>query len=126
MCIRDRAELQRRYQPGPGDAWFLVPADHPTLDPRVPQALLDAQRSNPAASIFIPTHDGVRGHPALLAWQHVERLGAIPPDQGINFYLRQQKEVTCEVPVPWPEILMDLDTPADYEALKKWTASRVS
>src|SRR5262249_35030852 len=46
--------LEERWAPRPGDAWFLVPADHPALDASVPRILLEAQVAQPQASIVIP------------------------------------------------------------------------
>jgi molybdenum cofactor cytidylyltransferase len=111
--------LERRFSPRPEDGWLLVPADHPTLDPSVVRQLLAARAARPDCSVVLPTHEGRRGHPALIAWRHVAGLRALPPGQGLNVYLRQQMGETLEVPVPTAEVLCDLDTPADYERLAR-------
>ena len=41
----------------------------------------------------------------------------MPPHLGLNAYLRQHAAGTLELPVDDPDILLDLDTPADYERL---------
>ena len=99
------------------DAWLLSPADHPTLDASVVRELCDAFRSDPAHSILAPMHGGRRGHPALVAWRHVEGIRALPPGHGINAYFREHAGDVREVPVSSAGVLCDLDTPADYERL---------
>lgn len=109
--------LEERFQPQPNDAWLLVPADHPTLAASVVRGLLAARQEHPSQSIFIPTFQGKRGHPALIAWRHVAGIRRLPRGQGLNGYFRQQGGETQEVPVASSAILTDLDTPDDYERL---------
>jgi molybdenum cofactor cytidylyltransferase len=109
--------LEERLRPRPEDGWLLVPADHPTLDPAVVRHLLEAHAANPDRSIFLPTFQGRRGHPALIAWKHVEGIRSLSPGQGLNVYLREQAAQTVEVPVSSADVLCDLDTPEDYERL---------
>ncbi len=105
-------------------AWLLAPADHPTLDSGVARDLCDAFRREPARSILVPVYEGRRGHPALVAWRHVEGIRALPADRGINAYFRTRTEDVREVAVSSAGVLCDLDTPADYERLcATWTAS---
>src|SRR5438094_500805 len=59
--------LQERFRPRPDDFWLLVPADHPTLDAEVVRRLLAARKEHPEASLLLPTYQGRRGHPALIA-----------------------------------------------------------
>jgi molybdenum cofactor cytidylyltransferase len=97
------------------DLWFLAPADHPCLEAAVIQELLAEQKRYPEASIFIPEHEGRRGHPALLAWRHVSGIRALPAGVGLNAYFRMQQPRL--VPVASSGILVDLDTPEDYANL---------
>lgn len=115
--------LEQLLHPDDADAFFLVPADHPTLDPNVIRELAQAAAGSSGPSIWIPTHGGKRGHPALIAWRHVPGLRSVPEGQGLNVYLRSQREQTQEIPSTSPEILCDLDTPDDYaRLLRAWPA----
>jgi molybdenum cofactor cytidylyltransferase len=119
--------LENRFAPNPDDSWLLVPADHPTLRPDVICQLMDAQKTHPQRSIFVPTYQARRGHPTLIAWEHVHGMRALPAGVGINTYLRQQIDQTLEVASDSAEILLDLDTPEDYERLlRAWTAAQGS
>ena len=117
---------ERRRAMQDEDAWYLVPADHPVLDAAV-VAQLEAERiRNPERSIVIPTFGGKRGHPALLRWKHVTGMRALPPGVGLNVYLRQHVQETLEVPVETPGVLLDLDTPQDYDNLVRQSPPRGS
>ncbi len=102
------ANLAADERPG----FFLIPADHPVVSPEIFRAI--AMQS---ASIIVPVHAERRGHPVWIAWTHVAGLRRTPAGQGLNAYLRSQSAVTLEIPWPTPDVLVDLDTPADYESL---------
>jgi CTP:molybdopterin cytidylyltransferase MocA len=109
--------LEEHFHPGPADAWLLVPGDHPTLDPGIVRRLEEARRLHPGHSIFVPTHAGRRGHPTLFAWENAAAIRSWPAGEGLNAFVRGHADRTLEVPVSDPEVLSDLDTPADYERL---------
>jgi molybdenum cofactor cytidylyltransferase len=111
------AWLEDHYLPQPTDSCLLLPADHPALNAQVIRELLHARTARPECSIFIPTHEGRRGHPTLIGWLHVAELRAWPAGLGLNRFLRQKADAVCEWPVDAPEIRLDLDTPEDYERL---------
>jgi molybdenum cofactor cytidylyltransferase len=115
--------IEDHLRPAPTDAWLLSPADHPTLDAAVVRELCDSFRSDPSHSILVPVHGDRRGHPALVAWRHVEGIRALPSDRGINAYFREHTTEVREVPVSSAGVLCDLDTPEDYERLcAEWKA----
>jgi molybdenum cofactor cytidylyltransferase len=109
--------LENRFHPKPSDSWFLVPADYPILEPAIVRKLIRKRQANHHYSIFLPTYEGRRGHPALIGWRHVSLIRSSPPDMGLNVYLHGQKKKTLEVPVDSPTILWDLDTPEDYQRI---------
>jgi molybdenum cofactor cytidylyltransferase len=111
--------VEDHFRPRPTDAWLLAPADHPTLEPSVVRELYDSSRADPSRSIFIPTHGGRRGHPALVAWHHVVGIRALPTDRGINAYFREHAGAVREVEVSSAGVLCDLDTPEDYERIRR-------
>jgi molybdenum cofactor cytidylyltransferase len=109
--------LEERYTPRPDDSWLLVPADHPSLAPAIIRELERARGAHSGHSIFVPTCDGRRGHPVLLAWKHVEGIRRHATGQGLNSYIRRHDSETLEVAVSDRDILCDLDTPEAYEQL---------
>jgi molybdenum cofactor cytidylyltransferase len=111
--------LEERFRPRPDDGWLLVPADHPTVDPSFVQLLVAERAAHPGKSIVVPTHGGRRGHPTLIDWKHVAAIRAQARGAGLNVYFRQQSAETLEVPAASPDVLFDLDTPEDYERLRR-------
>lgn len=104
---------------------YLV--DHPAMSRGVVDQLLDNfERSK--ASVLIPTYEGRRGHPVLFARSLYDELQQAPLELGARAVVRRHEAETELVPVDDPGILIDVDTPADYqELLNKWeslTASR--
>jgi molybdenum cofactor cytidylyltransferase len=117
--------LDDRFHPKPRDHWLLLPADHPLIDSQLIRDLTTRLAQEPNCSIAVPTHGGRRGHPTLMSWKHASQLPAHPSGQGINSYLHGYREETLEVPVAGEAILLDLDTPGDYEELlKRWPDRR--
>ena len=113
---------EANWHPAAADAWLLVPADHPVLVPDVIGRLREESAAAPECSIFIPTYQGKRGHPALVGWKHTPGIRSLPAGLGLNAYLRGQAHETREVPVGTDTVLTDLDTPEDYERLLRgWT-----
>jgi molybdenum cofactor cytidylyltransferase len=110
------AWLEEKCRPAPEDDWLLCPADHPTLDGEVVALLRQARREKPDCSIFVPTWQGKRGHPTLIAWKHVAGMRAHPVGEGLNAYLRLHASATCLVAAT-AVVVQDLDTPEDYERL---------
>jgi molybdenum cofactor cytidylyltransferase len=109
--------LEEHFHPRPDDAWLLAPADHPALDVDVVRQLCIAYARQPRQTILIPTFEGRRGHPTLVAWRHVAGIRAMPAGEGLNIYFRAHAGETLELPVANAGVLSDLDTPEDYERL---------
>ncbi len=121
---RGLAWVEEHLRPQPPDTWLLAPADHPALDPMAIRELCDSYLRDPSRSILVPVHGGRRGHPALIAWRHVEGIRAHPADRGINAYFRDHASEVREVLVPSAGVLCDLDTPEDYDRLRAGWESR--
>jgi molybdenum cofactor cytidylyltransferase len=110
--------LEDRYHPRPNDWWLLAPGDHPGFGADVVRQLLTvAGRSD--RSIVVPNHAGRRGHPTVIAWKHVEGIRALPTEEGINRYLRAHEAETLPLEVTEPGVLLDLDTPEDFDRIAK-------
>ncbi|MCS7168240.1 MAG: nucleotidyltransferase family protein [Gemmatales bacterium] len=104
------------------EAWLLCPADYPAIGADVVRQLIMSYRTGIREAVYVPTYQGRRGHPVLLAWSHAERLWRFPKTAGINAYIRQQPVV--EVAVACPGILYDLDTVEDLARLRAfWESS---
>lgn len=112
------AEIRRVHDLGREDGWLLIPGDHPLVSSALLDELIAAwRRMRPG--ILVPVAGGRRGHPVLFSWELAVEVAALPPDCGLNRLLRERQDRVRELPVADRGALLDLDTPADYEALRK-------
>lgn len=116
--------LGQKHSPRPDDASFLAPADHPAFNSQVVRQLCESYSVSRARSILVPVHAGHRGHPLLIAWQHVPKIQAMPANCGINAYLRQNPDEVLEIETDEIGILLNLDRHQDYVALLHHERSR--
>jgi molybdenum cofactor cytidylyltransferase len=125
----------------PPDAILIANVDQP-LDPRLVDALIDAAAREwsaprgggphsaaggagggraprdgwPIRRIVIPTFDGRRGHPPLFHGSLLpELLGVSEATEGLKRVVRRIPERVLEMPWERSEILLNLNTPAEYE-----------
>jgi CTP:molybdopterin cytidylyltransferase MocA len=98
------------------DGVLMSPVDSPGFGPAVVAALIGALASG--APIALPEHGGRRGHPVAFGASVLPdlRTGDLP--QGARTVLHRHAESLVEVPVDDPAVLLDVDTPADYHALR--------
>jgi molybdenum cofactor cytidylyltransferase len=97
----------------PGALLCLV--DHPLVDPSTIQSLAVHLASN---RIVLPTFEGRRGHPVLFGSDVLAEILALSPSQGANIVVRRDPNRIVQVPVNSPGILVDVDTPEDFQRLQ--------
>jgi molybdenum cofactor cytidylyltransferase len=95
-----------------GAILFLV--DHPLVETATINVLLENFEPN---RIIIPVFNGRRGHPVLFSGEILQEILALPPSQGANIVVRRDPSRISEVAVEAPGILVDIDTPEDFEKL---------
>jgi molybdenum cofactor cytidylyltransferase len=112
------AEIERRHAPAGRDGWILIPADHPLLVDSVLETLI-AEWSRRDCEILVPTYRGRRGHPTIFRWNLVAAVRALPHDCGLNRLLDGRAADVCQIAIDHPSVVADIDTPEDYEKLRK-------
>src|SRR5579862_5142387 len=95
---------------------FLFLVDHPLVEP----ATIELMIANLAPNrIVLPTFEGRRGHPVLFSSEVLQEILALPSSEGANIVVRKDPDRIFEVPVNTPGILVDVDTPEQFERLRK-------
>lgn len=89
--------------------------DHPLVTAATVQALCAAHLTTPQ-SIIIPTCNGRQGHPTLFPRAI---LAELTPTATLRDIIKKDQTRVMRVPVPDTGIFLDMDTPADYEALRQ-------
>jgi molybdenum cofactor cytidylyltransferase len=95
-------------------AALLLACDQPMISEVVVGRLIEAFDGS-RGGIVACEYSGTVGVPALFERSHFERLGGLSGDRGAKSILLKKGERV--VRVPWPEGAVDIDSPADYEAL---------
>lgn len=103
-------------------ALFLL-GDQPLVGPAVIEALVAAYLKTGARVVY-PTYEGRRGNPVLFDRDTFAALAGLQGDQGGRGLLAELQGSCVAVPVADPGILLDIDTPADYELAKELWESR--
>ena len=114
--------VRNRHAPDSQSGWMLIPADHPVLDAQVLSELIAAWQTT-AADILIPQHGNQNGHPAFFRWALADRLNEIPDDCGLHWLQTAANVRTRKLAVDSKSILIDLDTPDDYQRILRALAS---
>ena len=98
------------------DAALFILGDQPLIGPGVLDALIAARRAT-AAPLVMPTYDGQRGNPVLIASELFAELALVTGDQGARGVIRAHAKAVREVPIDGTPPTDDLDTQEDYERL---------
>ena len=93
-----------------GQKFFFSPGDYPLISPEVCRKLL-AQKGQ----IVIPLFQGHKGHPVLFSAQIAKELLEMSDSSNLRDFIEQKGYQT--VAVEDEGILIDLDTPDDYERI---------
>jgi molybdenum cofactor cytidylyltransferase len=94
---------------------FLFLVDHPLVEPATIEPMIAHLAPN---RIVLPTFEGRRGHPVLFSSEVLEEILALPSSEGANIVVRKDLDRIVEVPVNAPGILVDVDTPEQFEKLR--------
>jgi len=102
-----------------GALLFLV--DHPVIEPGTIEALTTKAAPD---RIVVPIFNGRRGHPVLFGSHILQEILALGSDQGANIVVRKDPGRVIEAPVKSAGILVDVDTPEDFQKLQNEHESR--
>jgi molybdenum cofactor cytidylyltransferase len=99
-----------------GALMFLV--DHPVVDVETIEGLIANFVSD---RIVLPVFEGRRGNPVLFSAGVLQEILALSPSQGANIVVRKDPGRIVQVSVQSPGVLVDIDTPEDFQNLLKHT-----
>jgi molybdenum cofactor cytidylyltransferase len=110
-----------RAMPTETSGALLCLVDHPVVDPQTIKSLIAHLEPN---RIVVPVFAGRRGHPVLFASSVLQEILALGPSQGANIVVRKDPQRVVEVSVRSAGILVDVDTPEDFQRLQNDYESR--
>jgi molybdenum cofactor cytidylyltransferase len=94
------------------DAFFVWPADHPTVRTATLDSLARAASRDRAV---IPVFAGGRGHPAIVGADLVVEIRRLAPNAGLRQLWRSRSDAVRELAVDDAGVLENLDDPETYE-----------
>jgi len=99
--------------------YMICLADQPLITSAIYDRLLTEFWSYDGRRIIVPLVDGIRGNPVVIpAHFRPEILGASASDRGCAFLLARHPEMVAAVELRARAVAFDVDTPADFAALK--------
>lgn len=100
-------------------AFFILPVDHPLIDPATIRKLLDCRRQG-QHSIVYPVFYGKRGHPPLISAKYKDDIISGACSGGLKEFLFRHDHEAFNLDVPDKAVLLDMDTPEDYLYLQSY------
>jgi len=102
--------------PPEAEAAIFLQCDQPLVTPDLLRALV-ARFAETGAPIVLPVHAGQRGTPVLFARRLFPEFAAVTGDEGGRSLVTYYEKDAATVEVADPDVLADIDIPADYERL---------
>ena len=118
MFTSIRAGLRAILDLGDFDAFLLHPGDVPAFPADVVDRLCQAFEPG-QADIVLPDYGGRGGHPALYAMTYANWILYEDYPEGMRSLLQEEQERIRRVPVEDRGVLIDLDTPGDYQKMMR-------
>ena len=114
-----------RAAPAAAEAFYVLPVDHPLV--RGTDFLDLAQRFRslpPPRSIVVPSCDGRRGHPVLIAGRHRDSILALDDATPLSAFIRAVEAEADELPVSNPGVTVGINDEEEYHSAQAEHARR--
>ncbi len=102
----------------PYRAFFIHPTDIPFVHPDTIKSLIASFQAEEAA-VYRPCYQGKHGHPPLISFTLGKAISEFDGEGGLRALLARYKDASRDVHCNDPGILLDIDTPEDYERALK-------
>ena len=99
-------------------AFFILPVDVPLIPVALPQQLM-ALQAETKAPVAAPSIGKRRGHPPLFTASLRQEILDFSGDGGLRAFQKKYLEETAWLLTESKELLLDMDTPDDYELISK-------
>lgn len=93
------------------EAVLIAPVDRPLFGPDDVKALITSEKA-----LAVPAYEGETGHPLLVRHAVFDEIIALADDEPLNKVVYRDEDRVEEVATDNAGVLVNLDTPDDYEA----------
>ncbi|MCG8400700.1 MAG: NTP transferase domain-containing protein [Firmicutes bacterium] len=101
-------------------AFFMAPVDTPLVRPDTLQRILARFAGRGKPGIIYPVYRGRRGHPTLISTRYAEQILSHTQPGGLREFLSRHEGEAAEVEVNDEAVLLDMDTPQDYQTILQY------
>jgi molybdenum cofactor cytidylyltransferase len=101
---------------------LIAPGDTPGITRDLVARLLE-YAGRASERIVVPCCGGRRGHPIVLPWSIALEVRSLPAGVGVNALLDRHEKHLATVTIENPDLIVDIDTPAE---LDEWNARRAA
>jgi molybdenum cofactor cytidylyltransferase len=106
------------------EAFLILLADQPGIGPEmINRVIREFQQADPKRGIGRPVYRGLPGHPVLIGAQYRQEALQLQGDVGARRILINHPEDILEIDVDRDVVLMDIDTPEEYQKYTRWAGS---
>lgn len=99
------------------DGVMICLSDLPLLEADDVNTLIAAFGKRSHGSVLVPTFEGKRGNPIILAHEHRAAILAGERNLGCKRLIEKNPQLVSSFEMPNNHVVVDLDTPSDYEAI---------
>jgi molybdenum cofactor cytidylyltransferase len=110
----DSIKIGIRVLPADIDAALITLGDQPQIQPNVIRDIVQCFNET-GSTLIVPSFQMRRGHPWLINRIYWEEILALRPDESMRTFLSRHPQEIHYLSVDTSSILMDLDTPDDYQ-----------
>lgn len=101
------------------DAVMVCLADQPLLMPEDINNLIDAFAKHGSSSVLVPTYQGKRGNPIILADKHREVILSGKHNLGCKRFIERNPQLVTTIEMPTNHVVIDMDTLEDYVNIRR-------
>jgi len=105
--------------PADADAALVLLADMPRVGSQLLRRMIAAFNPTEGRAIVVPAHRGKRGNPVLWDRRFFDEMEQLAGDVGARHLIGEHAELVVEIEAEDNGILLDVDTPEAYRALKE-------
>jgi molybdenum cofactor cytidylyltransferase len=93
-------------------------SDQPLLESADVDHIVRAFINDCPRSVLVPTWQGHRGNPIVLAWEHRAEILSGGRNLGCKRLIQNNPDLVWTLPMPNDHCVFDLDSPEDYQRLR--------
>ena len=102
-----------KHVPGDVPGCLVALVDHPLVSLTTYLSIFEAAQKFPY-KIIVPVFEGKRGHPVYFGKKYFNDLLTAPLEEGARYVVQKYEKSILELPVDDAGILVDIDTPEEY------------